>query len=434
MRRTWLAIFKSVPVVALAAGSIAVMAGSLTPPAGPSDPASSMYYLEDIYNRLANGTPGARRTGSFSEPAGAPGSSMHNLNDIMSKAPAADTLGATDSAVLAGRKYWGLNAQQWGPRVGTMPNIGAYNVMPGVATVSIPAGYHDGSGQVSGDADLVAAKIADGTEIFGVAGTAQVAAGTASAAEVLSGKTFSNTGNVNLTGTMPNIGAHNVTPGAATATIPAGFHDGLGLVFGDEHLVSANIKAGTTIFGVSGNSKVVDTTSASALESQIASGATAWVNGQLVTGRMVGGVYVASTTGIWSAKRRWCNLGDGTVLDTNTGLLWDQKGTYASGTYYQAIALCNDHWRLPTLGELETTVSMWSGPVEYVTTSLKTQGIFLNMTTNWCWTCTNIASGVYQTVKMDTHDDGGVYPNLNNTMPQVATYTGVWMWRVRSAW
>ena len=46
----------------------AVLAGDLEAPAAPTDPGSAMYTLADIYNRLKNGTEGAKRTGPFIEP------------------------------------------------------------------------------------------------------------------------------------------------------------------------------------------------------------------------------------------------------------------------------------------------------------------------------------------------------------------------------
>ena len=54
---------------------------------------------------------------------------------------------------------------------GAMPNVGQQNVMPGTAPVTIIRGYHDGTGTVAGDADLVADNIKDGVDIFGVTGT-----------------------------------------------------------------------------------------------------------------------------------------------------------------------------------------------------------------------------------------------------------------------
>ena len=45
-----------------------VLAGSLNPGAGPTDPASQMFTLEQIYARLNTGAPGTKMP-SFTEPA-----------------------------------------------------------------------------------------------------------------------------------------------------------------------------------------------------------------------------------------------------------------------------------------------------------------------------------------------------------------------------
>ena len=52
-----------------------------------------------------------------------------------------------------------------------MADNGAVNITPGTAAQAIAAGYHDGSGTVAGDADLVAGNIKSGVEVFGVTGT-----------------------------------------------------------------------------------------------------------------------------------------------------------------------------------------------------------------------------------------------------------------------
>ena len=85
--------------LAFAIGVYAGMAGNLEPP-GPPDSTSS-HTLEDIYDRLDTGAPGAQNT--FTEPSSGPGTgTMHTLNNIMDSAPAADnTSGAAPAEVLA---------------------------------------------------------------------------------------------------------------------------------------------------------------------------------------------------------------------------------------------------------------------------------------------------------------------------------------------
>lgn len=68
--------------------------------------------------------------------------------------------------VLSGKTFYqgGLK------RTGTMPNRGAAVITPSTTDQVIAAGYHNGSGYVKGDANLVSSNILSGKEIFGVSG------------------------------------------------------------------------------------------------------------------------------------------------------------------------------------------------------------------------------------------------------------------------
>lgn len=86
---------------------------------------------------------------------------------------------ATPSQVLTGQKFSAGSNFNVG---GTMPNNGAVTITPSTANQAIAAGYHNGSGVVNGDTNLVAANILNGKSIFGVAGNVtarQYASGTA---------------------------------------------------------------------------------------------------------------------------------------------------------------------------------------------------------------------------------------------------------------
>lgn len=80
---------------------------------------------------------------------------------------------------------------------------------------------------------------------------------TATAAEILSGKTAYKAGS-KITGTMPNQGAKtlNIVDKAAAVTIPMGFHDGGGKAQIDSaeaaKLIPGNIRDGITLLGVTG--------------------------------------------------------------------------------------------------------------------------------------------------------------------------------------
>jgi len=80
--------------------------------------------------------------------------------------------------------------------------------------------------------------------------------GTAQPADVLSGQTFTNDAG-DQTGTMVNRGAVTITPGTTDQTIPAGFHNGSGVV----KAATGNVKSvqrGTTL--LSGSTNFIDVT------------------------------------------------------------------------------------------------------------------------------------------------------------------------------
>lgn len=76
---------------------------------------------------------------------------------------------------------------------------------------------------------------------------------TATASDILWGKTALNSKGEKLTGTIPAQEELTITPGTASTTIDAGvFLKGVITVLGDANLVPGNIVKGKTIFGVTG--------------------------------------------------------------------------------------------------------------------------------------------------------------------------------------
>ena len=148
---------------------IVVLAGNPDGP-GTAPGSTNSYTLEDIYNRLDSSAAGAQST--FTEPSVAPGTgTMHTLNEIMAAAPALDnTNGVTATQVLSGMTYWGLRDGAWGPQTGAMADNDAVVITPTTTGQAIAMGYHNGSGYVVGDADLVASNILSGTNLFGLMG------------------------------------------------------------------------------------------------------------------------------------------------------------------------------------------------------------------------------------------------------------------------
>jgi hypothetical protein len=275
-------------MVMLCFGAIS-FAGNLDDTGLPTSPSSAMFTLEDIYYRLDTGAAGAKRSGAFVEPSSGPTAGTgHTLDEVMGLAPTVDdTNGAVPAEILSGKTFWGLTIGNWGLKTGTMTNNVAVTYTPTTTNQTVAEGYHNGSGVVSGDTDLVTTNIRSGINIFGVAGDSNVVntssgdagsgdilngkkawidgsevtgsltcppapTGNAIVGDVLSGKTFSNLGGTGLTGTMTNNGAVNYTPGTTNQTIAEGYYNGSGHVAGDADLLAGNIKADTEIFGVTG--------------------------------------------------------------------------------------------------------------------------------------------------------------------------------------
>ena len=157
---------------------------------------------------------------------------------------------------------------------------------PGTEDVTIPKGVYLSAPQViKGDANLLPENIKQGVTIFNVEGTAQggvdTTDATATSGDILSGKT-AYVKDEKLTGTIPVIDeSRTYTPGTADLTIPGGFYVSVPqTVKGDTNLSAENIKTGVKIFNVTGTF----TSDATANASKIEQGATAYVNGEKVTG------------------------------------------------------------------------------------------------------------------------------------------------------
>lgn len=98
---------------------------------------------------------------------------------------------------------------------------------------------------------------------------------------------------VTLSAAIPTKAAATITPGTATQTISAGTYlSGAQTIVGDADLIAANIKSGINIFGTNG----IFTSDADATASDIVAGATAYVDGDLVTGELVVNKYYTGAT------------------------------------------------------------------------------------------------------------------------------------------
>lgn len=106
-----------------------------------------------------------------------------------------------------------------------------------------------------------------------------------------------------------------VIPGTTNKLIPKGIYDDEGYVAGDPDLVSSNIKSGANIFGVQGNSNVVDTSAGDATAEHILSGKKAYVGGALVTGSIPnrGGATIVTPSTADQKKYKGYYSGDITI-------------------------------------------------------------------------------------------------------------------------
>lgn len=190
-------------------------------------------------------------------------------------------------------------------------------------TYTIPKGYHNGSGTVSGVAgggsyNLQSKSVTPTkqqqsiTPDSGYYGLSDVTVGaipqayqdvssvTAAAGDVLAGKIFVTSSGAVTTGTMANNGAASkvLTAADPSYTVPKGYHSGAGTVSinpetktvtptTSQQTVSPT--AGKVLSSVTVNAipaQYVDTSDATATAAQILDGATAYVDGEMVEGTM----------------------------------------------------------------------------------------------------------------------------------------------------
>lgn len=199
-------------------------------------------------------------------------------------------------------------------------------------TYTIPKGYHNGSGVVSGVAGggnyslqektitptKAQQNVTPDSGYYGLSAVTvnpipenyhDVSATTAGAADVLANKVFIDSTGTTVSGTMPNNGAVNKTLDASTTshTIAKGYHSGTGKVsISLEQKEVTPTKTAQDITPTAGKvlSKVsvaaipdnfIDTTDATALAGEILSGKTAYVDGEKIEGSMADNGAVSQT-------------------------------------------------------------------------------------------------------------------------------------------
>lgn len=129
------------------------------------------------------------------------------------------------------------------------------------ATVTAPAGYYASSasksvasGAVTAPATITgtSASVSTGTNAITLTKSVSVTPSVTTAGYVSSGTAGSSS--VSLTASVTTKAAATITPGTSNQEIAAGTYlTGKQTISGDANLVSANIKSGVSIFGVSGS-------------------------------------------------------------------------------------------------------------------------------------------------------------------------------------
>ena len=140
---------------------------------------------------------------------------------------------AISGNVLSGKTFYNTDAKT--KVTGTMANNGAVSTSVAVGgSYTIPAGYHNGSGKVTGP----------------------TLSGDATAGNVLNSKTFYSNSGTKQTGTMANNGAVSTSVAVGGSyTIPAGYHNGSGKVTGPTlsgNATAADVASGKTFYSNSG--------------------------------------------------------------------------------------------------------------------------------------------------------------------------------------
>ena len=177
----------------------------------------------------------------------------------------------------------------------------------------LPAGFYSTPITVTGDSALFPDSIAGGVTIFGVAGAAQdTSSGDATAGDLLAGSVAWADGAA-ITGTIPARGVGpTLLPTTTVQTLESGYWSTPITVTGDSDLVAGNLHAGATLFGVTGDGAVVDTSSGDATAADLLAGAVVWGGGLEITGggaqRGVAPPLVSTTTGQRVGAGAWVRL------------------------------------------------------------------------------------------------------------------------------
>ncbi|MFH1413115.1 MAG: DUF1566 domain-containing protein [bacterium] len=287
--------------------NIIVRAGTLTPSASP---AATSYTLTDIYTRLTTNATVTEANHVFT-PSASPAASLYTLTQIYDSIPT-----ITAANVFNGVEYLGIT--------GTLDLACNDPTFNGTLNL-IPTAY-DGAG--------------DGSNRWCITDTGDAVAG-----EMLSGKIAWVDG-IAITGSLATQTLSDLND-----TVTAGNYAATTLSSVDLDLTSSNILSGKTIFGIAGNSNVVNTSTGTAIAGDLFNSKIAWVDGSSVAGTLDlacndptfnGTLNKVATAydGAGDGTNRWCMSDSGTVAvgEMKTGEVAWVDGVAITGTGTQTLS------------------------------------------------------------------------------------------------
>lgn len=198
----------------------------------------------------------------------------------------------SESAITANTILEGYTGYINGEKIlGTLKSKEAETFTPSTVDQVISSGiYLSGDQTIKGDINLISGNIKKGITIFNVEGSLEeggidTSDATATANDIIKDKTAYVNGE-KLTGTIESKGAVTATVDGQEHILESGYYESV-TIPAEANLISDNIKAGSTIYGVEGNPNVIDTTidhDNTASSSNVAKGKEAFVNGIKIVG------------------------------------------------------------------------------------------------------------------------------------------------------
>lgn len=198
----------------------------------------------------------------------------------------------TEKAITSNTILEGYTGYINGEKIlGTLKSKEAETFIPSTNDQVISSGiYLSGNQTIKGDINLTSNNIKKGITIFNVEGSLEdggidTSDATAIANDILKNKTAYVKGE-KVTGNIENKGVVTATIDGQEHILESGYYEGI-TIPAEVNLISSNIKAGSTIYGVEGNPNVIDTTidhENTASSSNVQKGKEAYVNGVKVVG------------------------------------------------------------------------------------------------------------------------------------------------------